>query len=182
VLTAGSAVETVRAFDPTLQVAMNFTGNALAQTIQGTAGSNVINGIGGADTISGLGGNDTYYVDINTDKIVEANGQGTDKLYTSVSYALAGASVETMQTTTSTATTAINLIGNAHNNTMLGNNGSDMLNGAGASDTLFGSGGKDWFRLSVAPSCTNIDTIQDFINVADDEIQLVIIAPGRPPV
>ena len=172
VLTAAAEVETLRTSDPILTTTLHLTGNATGQTILGNAGFNTLNGAAGADNLSGFGGNDVYLVDSYYDKVNEAAGQGTDQIRASFSFALAGGlSVETLGTTNINGTTALNLIGNSLINNIFGNNGSNMLNGAGGSDTLTGGGGADWFRLSVAPSSTNIDTIRDF-NVAADTIQL----------
>ncbi|TIS93461.1 MAG: calcium-binding protein, partial [Mesorhizobium sp.] len=59
------------------------------------------------------GGNDDYYVDNAGDKVVESSGQGQDRVWTAVDYALsAGSSIEVLGTTMDAGTTAINLTGN----------------------------------------------------------------------
>ncbi|KQT13098.1 hypothetical protein ASG40_19870 [Methylobacterium sp. Leaf399] len=67
------------------------TGNSLANVLTGNSGANVLDGLGGADTMSGGAGSDTYYVDTIDDRVLEATGAvGTDLVYASVSYSLAG--------------------------------------------------------------------------------------------
>jgi Ca2+-binding RTX toxin-like protein len=122
----------------------NGTGNGLNNTITGNSLDNIIDGRGGADTMEGRGGNDTYFVDNARDVVVEASGEGNDTVLTSVSYTLgAGAEVETLRTTKDIGTAAINLTGNAFNNTLIGNDGANVLSGGGSSDVLDGRGGID---------------------------------------
>ena len=90
----------------------------------------------------------------------------------SVSYALqAGSQVETLLTTSTAGTTAINLTGNEFANTLFGNAGANTLNGGAGIDQLYGYGGADIFRFDTALGGGNVDTIADF-NPADDTIQL----------
>jgi len=130
--------------------AISLTGNALVQSITGNAGANVLRtGGGAADTLAGLGGNDTYRVFNALDVIVETAGQGTaDRVTAAVSFALAADDhIEIMTTTSSTATTAINLTGNALAQAITGNAGLNSLSdggGAGA-DTLTGLAGNDTY-------------------------------------
>jgi serralysin len=102
--------------------------------------------------MKGLGGNDTYYVDNALDKVVEGIGGGTaDWVATSVSYTLAtGVQVEKLGTTSSGATTAINLTGNEFAQSITGNAGANRLNGAGAADTMSGLGGNDTYYVDNA--------------------------------
>ncbi|RWF06641.1 MAG: calcium-binding protein, partial [Mesorhizobium sp.] len=121
-LSAGSSIEVLGTTKDAGTTAINLTGNESAQTIQGNAGANVINGGGGADKLSGFGGNDDYYVDNTGDKVVESSGQGQDRVWTSVSYAIsAGSSIEVLGTTKDAGTTAINLTGNESAQTIQGN-------------------------------------------------------------
>ncbi|MER8383848.1 calcium-binding protein, partial [Mesorhizobium sp. M1399] len=122
VLSAGSEIELLATSNPSGTTAINLTGNEFAQTIQGNAGANVINGLGGADKMVGYGGNDTYHVDNAADRVFEAVGGGTDRVFTSVSHVLsAGSEIELLGTTNSSGTTAINLTGNEFAQTILGN-------------------------------------------------------------
>ena len=122
----------------------NGTGNGLVNYITGNLLSNIIDGAGGADTMEGRQGDDTYRVDNAGDVVVEAGNEGSDTVLASVSYTLtAGSSVETLATTNDAGTGAVNLTGNALNNSIRGNNGTNILNGGGGSDGLDGRGGTD---------------------------------------
>ena len=142
------------------------TGNALNNVIRGTIGSNVIsggdgndslygaagndtlsggNGIDlldgglGADAMAGGAGNDTYYVDNVGDTVIENANEGTEVVYSSVSFTL-GANVEKLLLT---GTDAIDGTGNALVNVIRGNEAANTLSGAGGNDTLYGNGGAD---------------------------------------
>ncbi len=172
-LKAGVEVETLGTNAPAGTAPIHLTGNALAQTINGNAGANMLNDGGGAaaDTLRGLGGNDVYVVHNSGAVIVEAGGQGTDSVLTSVDYVLKnGISVETLGTTSATGTSAIDLTGNSIGQTLRGNAGSNVIDGKGGADTLTGFGGKDFFVFSSAIGASS-DTVTDF-NVTDDTIRL----------
>jgi Ca2+-binding RTX toxin-like protein len=171
-LGAGVHVEMLTTNDSAATTALNLTGNELANFLVGNAGNNTLNGGGGADTLSGLGGDDWFYVDNASDAVVEGAGLGTDRVFASVSYTLsAGQHVETMSTTDSAGTTALNLTGNELANSIVGNAGANILNGGLGADTLNGFGGADTFQFSTALGGGNVDAIQGY-GVADDVIQL----------
>ena len=56
------------------------TGNALANTLTGNDGNDTLDGGAGADTLIGGDGDDTYVIDVLTDSITEAAGEGTDQV------------------------------------------------------------------------------------------------------
>ena len=164
-LTAGSAVEFIQTDNAAGITAINLTGNALAQTITGNAANNSLNdgGAGAADTLIGGAGNDTYNVNNTGTIVTETVGNGTaDRVSTSVTFALAaGSDIESLTTSSSTGTTAINLTGNALRQTITGNDGDNVLNtgGAGAADALTGNGGNDTYIINNAA-----DTISEIAN------------------
>ena len=63
-------------------------GNALANYIQGNSGANALDGLAGADVMAGGAGSDAYFVDSSFEVINENANEGTDAVYTTVSYAL----------------------------------------------------------------------------------------------
>ena len=149
----------------------NLTGSKFNDTLSGNSGANTINGGAGLDTMAGGLGNDKYYVDNAGDVVIEATGGGADRVYASVSYQLAaGSEIETLSTTKSTGTSAIDLTGNEFGQVIIGNAGVNIINGKGGNDTLSGGGAGDIFVFDTALNATtNVDTITDF-NVVQDTI------------
>jgi Ca2+-binding RTX toxin-like protein len=162
-LGAGQSVETIGTADQAGTAPINLTGNDLAQVIFGNAGANTLTGGGGADYLLALGGddilfgnadaastlqggtgNDWYYIYRTGDSLVEFAGEGTDRIFTTVSYTLsAGQEIETLATADSAGAAAINLTGNALGQNIFGNAGANTLTGGGGTDTLIGYGGDD---------------------------------------
>lgn len=225
-LAAGVQVERLSTTDDAGTTAIGLTGNELANAITGNAGTNVLDGSGGNDVLSGLAGadtliggggddtldggigidshaggtgNDTYLVETAGDVIVEAVGEGNDRVLASVNYTLAaGVEVEQLATTNADGSVAIALTGNEFGNiitgnagasALSGNSGDDTLNGGGGNDTLrggigndtliggagndtlTGGTGNDFFRFSAALGPGNVDQISDYA-AANDTIQL----------
>jgi Ca2+-binding RTX toxin-like protein len=112
----------------------------------GDAGDDTLDGGNGADFMNGGLGNDRFFVDNLSDTIVELLGQGTDRLFSSISYTLnSGAEVETMSTTDHAGTGAIDLTGNELSQNIYGNAGANSLRGGGGGDVLIGFGGNDFY-------------------------------------
>ncbi len=134
------------------------SGNALANTITGNGGANYLDGESGTDVLVGLAGDDTlvgglgadqmtgglggdvYYVDSNSDVVVELSGEGYDWIFTTVSLNLA-ANVEGMVLQESAG--QINAGGSAADNYMQGNSFDNGLDGGAGTDSLYGMGGND---------------------------------------
>jgi Ca2+-binding RTX toxin-like protein len=158
-----SEVELLEATNTADTNAMDLTGSSSANLIIGNAGVNFLFGAGGNDTLVGLNGNDfliggagadfmyggqgddTYYVDNLGDQASEAAGEGTDRIATSISYALiAGSEIELLESVNSTDTNAMDLTGSDSANTIIGNSGVNILSGAGGNDTLIALAGNDF--------------------------------------
>ena len=141
------------------------TGNASNNVLTGGAGNDVLNGGVGADTLIGGLGNDSYYIDNPLDIITENNGEGTDTVYSTLSYDLTDTFLEnlTLQGTAINGTGNKfdnNLTGNASNNVLMGGAGNDVLTGNAGSDILFGGTGNDTLNLGLN------DTVSDSVRYA----------------
>jgi len=115
------------------------TGNSAANVLTGGAGNDTLSGMAGADTMRGGLGNDSYVVDNAADVVIENPSEGTDIVWTAVSYTL-GANVENL---TLTGTAAVSGTGNALDNVLIGNNAANVLTGGAGDDTLNGAAGAD---------------------------------------
>jgi len=123
-------------------LALNATGNGLANIITGNSLNNLINGGGGNDTLRGAGGNDTYIITDLNDLIEEEGDQGTDTVRSAVTFSL-GANLENLILEPGAGN--INGNGNNLNNTITGNEGNNQLGGGNGNDLLDGGTGQDTF-------------------------------------
>ncbi|NES25254.1 MAG: calcium-binding protein, partial [Symploca sp. SIO3E6] len=113
-------------------------GNGGNDTLSGGTGSDYLNGGTGSDRMYGGTGNDRYVVDSTGDVVVESANQGTDRVYSSISYTL-GANLENLTLTGS----AYYGYGNSLNNSISGNNYNNYLWGSSGNDYLYGNAGND---------------------------------------
>jgi len=173
--------------------AINGTGNADANTIIGNDANNVLTGDAGADKLlGGLGndtldggtgidvltgglGNDIYYIDSSSDSVVENLNEGTDTIFSSVTYKIVSANVENL---TLTGATNINATGTDTNNVLTGNSGNNVLSGGAGNDTitanagndtLYGGKGADTMRGNLGDDIYIIDDIGDRVIEAASE-------------
>ncbi|WP_373700410.1 calcium-binding protein [Neisseria dentiae] len=107
--------------------------------IYGNGGNDTIYGLSGLDTMYGGEGNDTFHIKGSGDTVTEEAGEGTDTIYSSVSYT-ASRNVENLVLT---GDARINGTGNNSDNTITGNDNYNRLNGGRGNDTIYGNGGED---------------------------------------
>jgi len=149
-LEAGQEIEFLRVYG---SAGLALTGNELANYLLGGSGDDALAGGDGNDTLDGrLGadlmaggsGNDVYVVDNAGDRVVEAAGEGSDTVYTGVSFTLeAGQEIESLQVYGSTA--GLTLAGNELANILNGGAGDDTLIGNQGGDRFVGGAGNDAF-------------------------------------
>ncbi|HNB25565.1 MAG TPA: M10 family metallopeptidase [Alphaproteobacteria bacterium] len=120
-------------------------GNGFKNILTGNDGDNYLNGCNPGDTLIGGKGDDLYIVLGTTDVIIEsvsnANGGGTDTIYSLLSYSLAAqANIDYLVLGEGGS---FNGTGNALNNYIGGNSSANKLDGGTGHDSLVGFGGDD---------------------------------------
>lgn len=108
----------------------------------GDAGNDLLDGGTGVDLMRGGAGNDSYYVDDPNDVAFELAGEGSDTVYSSVSFALRS-NIENITITGS----AVRAAGNNLGNRLIGTDGNNVLNGGTGADSLRGGAGSDLYYV-----------------------------------
>ncbi len=112
--------------------------------IRGTAANDVLIGSNTAIRLSGGQGDDTYYVYAQTNRVIEYNNSGFDRLYTAVDYRIEDfAEIELFSTDDHAGLAAIQLTGGFRNEIIYGNAGDNIIDGGAGIDSLYGQGGND---------------------------------------
>jgi Ca2+-binding RTX toxin-like protein len=136
----------------------NITGNSGVNILTGLGGNDIIDGKAGADTMVGGSGNDYYYVDNVGDVVTELADEGTDSVFSTVSYTLS-ANVENLILQGSAN---IDATGNASDNYIQGNGGNNVLEGMAGNDGLWAGAGNDTASYVHAISGVQVDlSLQD---------------------
>jgi serralysin len=172
-----SVIANVENYTYTGALAWSFTGddgdNALTggsgkDMLTGGLGNDTLSGGAGADKLIGGSGDDTYIIDNVGDTVVEAIGEGTDLIKSSVTINLgAGAFIgQDIENVTLTGSAAVNITGNAINNILTGNDGANVIDGGAGADTMAGGLGNDTYVLD------NIgDTVTELFNAGIDTVK-----------
>ena len=114
-------------------------GSGGTDTIDGGAGNDFLDGGAGADAMTGGTGDDLFIVDNVGDTVIEAAGEGTDRVIAFVDVQL-GDHVENLNLY---GTGPQNASGNAQDNVIRGNDLVNEISGLAGNDTIFGLGGDD---------------------------------------
>ncbi|ESQ87206.1 hypothetical protein ABAC460_20765 [Asticcacaulis sp. AC460] len=123
------------------------SGNSGKDELNGLAGDDRLDGKAGADIMNGGLGNDTFHVDNVGDVIGEYANEGTDLVYATVSFSLAGINAENL---TLLGDGHINAGGNGFANLLTGNFGNNVLDGLAGNDTMAGGIGNDTYYVQSA--------------------------------
>jgi Ca2+-binding RTX toxin-like protein len=110
--------------------------------LDGGANNDLLDGGTGADAMVGGSGDDVYYVDDAGDTTIEAPGEGSDTVRSTISWTL-GANLDNLVLD---GTDDINGLGNGLANMITGNTGDNTLNGAGGNDLVKGGLGDDFLQ------------------------------------
>ena len=150
---------------PAALLAADIIGTNGPDVLEGTPQADRLDGRGGADEMMGLPGNDTYIVGQVGDQVLEAVGDGTDTIRSTVTYTLP-INVENL---TLAGGAAINGTGNELNNRMTGNPAGNTLNGRAGSDRMFGRGGNDTYVVD-----RNGDRVTEAVGGGTDTVRSLV--------
>ncbi|WP_170976422.1 calcium-binding protein [Rhizobium sp. FKL33] len=116
-----------------------FFGDEGDDTLHGYGGDDYLLGGEGADQMEGGKGHDAFDVSDVGDVVVELAGQGTDLVYSDISYTL----TKNVENLTFVSSADIDGVGNSLGNQIVGHSGSNTLKGLAGRDVLLGNSGAD---------------------------------------
>jgi Ca2+-binding RTX toxin-like protein len=131
---------------PAMVLAADIVGTAGPDVLEGTPDADKINGKGGADVMMGLAGNDTFTVGQPDDQVLEAVGDGTDTITSTISFTLP-IHVEYLVLA---GAAAIDGTGNELDNRLTGNDADNILDGLAGADRLTGRLGNDIYVVDAS--------------------------------
>ena len=163
---------------PVVVLAANIVGTSGPDVLEGTPNADTINGRGGADTMMGLAGNDTYFVAQPDDEVLEAVGDGTDTVRSTISFQIP-LYVENL---TLLGAAAIDGTGNGIDNRLTGNSADNVLSGRAGADRMFGRDGDDTYVVDDAGDDVNeaandgLDTVRSSVSYTlPDDVEALIL-------
>ncbi|WP_373503295.1 hypothetical protein [Aestuariivirga sp.] len=140
------------------------------ENVNAGSGNDTLIGGTGINIMDGGAGDDVIHVNDAGDVVIEAAGQGNDRVVASLSYVLSsGAEVETLSVSNIFAFDEIDLTGNLLSQTIIGNLGNNLLNSGGpggAADIMRGLGGNDTYRVN-----NSADVIEEGIGSGTDTVR-----------
>jgi len=149
------------------------SGGAGNDSLRGKGGTNFLEGgadddtlwaTDGSNTLDGSTGNDIFQVRTVDTTVLEATGEGFDRVYTTVDFTLgADQEVEVLRAVT---TAGVAMSGNELDNQIRSGAGADVLDGGTGNDQLIGGGGVDSFAFTTD---WGTDVVRDF----EDGVELL---------
>ncbi|WP_165497793.1 calcium-binding protein [Pseudoduganella albidiflava] len=137
-------------------------------TLSGTDGDDQMNGLAGADQLAGGKGNDLYTVDNAGDVVIELADEGIDTVNIAIAAKMTYVLAEYFEHAAITSTVAINVTGNAADNTLTGNAAANALVGGEGDDTLIGGRGNDTLTGGAGDDVYSVDAAGDVVVEAAD--------------
>ena len=144
--------------------------------LYGGAGNDIIDGGAGKDYMVGGTGDDTYYVDLNSDLVVEYGGEGIDTIYTSLAtYTLPSYVENIIYTGDGTFT----VVGNGSSNRISASTGADTMTGGLGDDTYVVNHTGDVVVELAGEGVDTIETALGIYTLGDDVENLTYTGSGR---
>ncbi|MEQ1662143.1 MAG: putative Ig domain-containing protein [Thiobacillus sp.] len=110
-----------------------------SDALSGGAGNDLIDGGADGDAMTGGAGDDGFIVDNAGDVVIEAVGEGSDTVFSAVSFSLSS----NFETLVLAGNENLDGTGNAGANQLFGNDGANQLSGLADNDELRGNAGND---------------------------------------